>query len=134
MDVWALDDYAGNKRWSHHARVELPAAATAPAYGVRHGEAVAALEGDVLVLFTVGGWVTLYDVKEKRTVRVVRRGDNLETGYRRDILAKMSWCVYRESLVPAVIDGLPCSSGVVPFDDDLEAELAAINYSLDDTA
>ncbi|CAM0953081.1 unnamed protein product [Alopecurus aequalis] len=77
LDVWALDNYAG-ERWSHNVRVELPAeaAATVPNYRVKYGEAVAALEGDVLVLFTVGGWVTLYDVKKKKTVRVVRRGDN----------------------------------------------------------
>ncbi|CAM0947219.1 unnamed protein product [Alopecurus aequalis] len=112
LDVWALDDYAV-ERWSHHVRVEL----TIPAYRVKYAEAVAALEGGVLVLFAVGGWVTLYDVKEKRTVRVVRHGDND---------AKPRWCLYRESLVPAVIDGLPCSSGGVLFDDQLKAEFAAI--------
>jgi F-box interacting protein len=110
LDIWSLDDYAG-ERWSHHARVELPAAAKVPAYGVKYrpyyGEAVAALQGDVLVLFTVGGWVTLYDVKEKRTMRVLRRGDNGRH--------EPCWGLYRESLVPAAIDGLPCSPGALPF-------------------
>jgi len=35
------------------------------------------------------------------------------------------------SLAPAVIDGLPCSTGVVPFGDRLKAEFSAIHYSLD---
>jgi hypothetical protein len=122
MDVWALDDYAGEK-WTHHVRVELPTAATTTAFGVKYGEAVAALEGDVLVLVAVGGWVTLYNVKEKRTVRVVRRGENR---------ARTCWCLYKESLVPAAIGGVHCSSGVVPFHDQLVAEFGAINYSLDD--
>uniref|UniRef100_A0ACD5TC79 Uncharacterized protein n=1 Tax=Avena sativa TaxID=4498 RepID=A0ACD5TC79_AVESA len=119
MDVWALDDYTG-ARWSRRFRVELPTADTGT-IGWKHGAAVAALEDDVLVLYTFGGGMTLYDVKEQRTVRVVRRGDD-RVGSCRFVH------VHRESLLPAGIDGLPCSSGgvvsILPW-------LAAIHYSSD---
>ncbi|XP_073357933.1 F-box only protein 8-like [Aegilops tauschii subsp. strangulata] len=64
-------------------------------------EAVATLEGDMLAVFA-SGWVVLYDMKEKKMVSKVDQSYNCSCAL---------WCVYRESLVPAVPKGQPSPAG-----------------------
>jgi hypothetical protein len=124
LQVWALD----GETWSRRLSVELPAlqgprrswlfgsddTELSRLYGdlgpfePRRGgpsrllnEAVAGLDGDMLVVFA-SGWVVVYDMKEKRMVSKVDHSHNC---------ADMWWCVHRESLVPAVVKGQPSLAG-----------------------
>lgn len=125
MQIWALED---GERWSFRLCVELPAQRPArlleldqledeyyrlfepkdrdrslhfdgPSDGNSRplNEAVAALEGDMLVVFA-SGWVVLYDMKHEKMVSKVDQSYNCSCSL---------WCVYRESLVPAVPKGQP---------------------------
>lgn len=90
VDIWALKDYDG-ERWTHRLCVKLTPSGCFR--GPMCGQAMAGLEGDMLVVVAFG-WVVLYDMKEKRTVSKIDHGD---------IFAHVWRCIHRESLVPAVL-------------------------------
>jgi hypothetical protein len=91
MDVWAREcgGGGGGDAWCHRLRIDLP-----PPRRVRElqptYEAVGVVEGGLLVVVGAG-WVTLHDVKGRRTVSAVDWSGEIGNVCR---------CLYRTSLVP----------------------------------